>query len=126
MDESVVTDIISLIENRFGKMTVIRGVQHTFLGIDIVMNANGTFDMNMKVYILEAADQFKADLSATAHTRATKGLFSIKHDSPKLPGQKSDIFYTIVAKHLYISSWARTNILPTVAVLCTYISKSTE
>ena len=80
----------------------------------------------MKDYILEAIEQFKEDVSTPAHTPASKGLFDVDVKSPKLDTYKADIFHSIVAKLLYISSRARTDISTTIVFLCIRVSKSTE
>jgi hypothetical protein len=51
VDASVVTSIISSIEHYFGKMRITRGPKHTFLGLNIVLKQDGTFDVNIKEYI---------------------------------------------------------------------------
>jgi len=40
--EKVVTDIIKASEVRFGKMMVVRGKKHIFLGMDIIFNGDGS------------------------------------------------------------------------------------
>jgi len=50
----VVTRIVEAIEARFGKMTVVRGKQHLFLGMDILYNDDGTATITMKDYLMES------------------------------------------------------------------------
>jgi hypothetical protein len=49
-DPKVVTMIIEKIEERFGKMTVVRGKEHVFLGMNIRYTDEGTAVIVMKDY----------------------------------------------------------------------------
>jgi hypothetical protein len=51
---AVVSSIIEKIEERFGKMTVTRGKQHTFLGMNFTFNDNETVTIAMKEYLSES------------------------------------------------------------------------
>jgi hypothetical protein len=48
INPDVVSSIIQKIEERFGKMTVTRGKQHTFLGMDFLFNNNEAVTITMK------------------------------------------------------------------------------
>ncbi|KAI2490768.1 Reverse transcriptase (RNA-dependent DNA polymerase) [Fragilaria crotonensis] len=54
VDPNVVTQVIEQIEDRFGKMTVTRGKEHTFLGMKILYKENGTAEITMRDYLEEA------------------------------------------------------------------------
>jgi len=47
VNANVVTQIIESIEKHFGKMTVTIGKKHTFLGIDICFNEDGTVQIGV-------------------------------------------------------------------------------
>lgn len=125
-DPAVVTEIVEAIEANFGKMTVTRGKNHTFLGMDISFNGNGTVTIAMASYIKDAIADFGEDVSSPASTPAGKSLFTVDESSPPLASADADLFHSIVAKLLYISSRARSDISPTIAFLCTRVAKSTE
>ena len=57
-DPKVVTKIIEQLESEFGKMTVKRGKEHTFVGMDIELCDNKTVKINMKQYLQECIDAF--------------------------------------------------------------------
>jgi Reverse transcriptase (RNA-dependent DNA polymerase) len=121
----VVTKVVKAIEESFGTMTVTRGTKHTFLGMDIEFNNDGTVSMVMNSYIIEAVNDFAEDVSSPAATPCGKGLFNIDPASEALATEKAELFHSIVAKLLYISSRARSDISPTIAFLCTRVASPT-
>jgi hypothetical protein len=126
VDPDVVTGVLQSIESRFGKMVVTRGKKHVFLGMDIEFNDDGTFTTTMVDYIKEAIEEFGEDVtSSSAATPGGKSLYTVTESSPVLARDKADTFHKIVAKLLYISSRARSDILPTIAFLCTRVSSPT-
>ena len=126
VDPEVVTEIVEAIEENFGKMTVTRGKKHTFLGMDLTLNGDGTVTVAMSNYIREAIADFGEDVSAPASTPGGKNLFTVDEESPPLSRVGAELFHSIVAKLLYISSRARSDISPTIAFLCTRVARSTE
>ncbi len=54
VDPDVVTLIIEKLEARFDKMTVTRGLEHSFLGMKIQYTGKGTAVITMKQYLEEA------------------------------------------------------------------------
>jgi hypothetical protein len=125
VDPTVVTQTIEDIEDRFGKMSVTRGKKHVFLGMNIEFNEDGTFTMTMVDHIKEAIEQFGEDVSACATSPGAKSLYSVLESSPTLTKEKGELFHRIVAKLLYVSSRARSDIMPTIAFLCTRVSNPT-
>jgi hypothetical protein len=87
-DPKVDTQIIRKIEERFGKMTVTRGKDHVFLGMNITYNDDGTASIKMKDYLKEAAADFGDHIVKLAATLAKRDLFDINDDSPALPREK--------------------------------------
>ena len=126
MSADVVTGVIEKIEEKFGKMTVTRGKSHTFLGMKLTLQDDGTVQIDMKEYVKEAIEEFGEDVSKTAATPAKKDLFDITDDSPRLSKEKSDRFHSIVAKLLYVAKRGRIDIQLVIAFLCTRVSCSTE
>jgi hypothetical protein len=80
----VVTDVIQHIENRFGKMTVTRGKNHTFLGMDITFNKDSTICISMVKHIEDAISSFDMSMNHKPMTPAQKNLFEISEESPLL------------------------------------------
>jgi hypothetical protein len=51
VNPDVVSQVIEKIEERFGKMTVTLGSEHTFLGMNFSFNGDETVSMTMKSYL---------------------------------------------------------------------------
>ena len=69
-DRSVVSDIISVIEKRFGGLVVTRGKEHKFLGMDITLPGDKTVCVSMKGYIDKAINKYSDKVTRTATTPA--------------------------------------------------------
>jgi hypothetical protein len=125
-DGKVVTSVIEKIEAKFGKMTVTRGKDHVFLGMNVIFHDDGTASIKMKDYIKEAIRDFSDDISRQATTPAKKNLFDIDEEGTPLGNEDRDNFHSIVAKLLYVSKRGRLDIQLAIAFLCTRVACSTE
>ena len=97
----MVSDIIKSIEAKFGKMSVTRGMDYVFLGMNIKFRRDGTLCILMKEYLEDAIDEFKKigeDLVVTTTTPATKSLFVVNPYSEALGLDKTKTFHIITAK----------------------------
>ena len=126
VDPNVVTDVIGQIEDRFGKMTVTRGKEHTFLGMKILYKENGTAEITMRDYLEEAIADSGLEISRSASTPARRDLFDTDATARALTKRDAEVFHSVAAKLLYVSIRARMDILLPVIFLCTRVSKSTE
>ena len=126
VDPKVVDDIIQQIENRFGKMTVTRGMKHTFVGMDITFRGDKKVEIIMMEYIHESITAFGEDIGKGATTPAKGDLFQVDENSEQLNEEKSIKFHHIVSKLLYVSKRARIDIDLSISFLCTRVSKSTN
>ena len=79
-----VSEVIELIEGHFGKMTVTRGKEHVFLGMNIMLCENGMVKIRMRDYLEEAIDEFGESVGKSAVLPATAKLFDINDNSPDL------------------------------------------
>ena len=122
----VVTKIIGAIEEKFGKMTVTRGKEHVFLGMNIRMKEDGTVGVKMTEYLREAIEDSGLDIKRTATTPARKDLFEIDEDSEALPTEEAERFHSVVAKLLYVAIRARMDILLAIIFLCSRVAKCTR
>ena len=122
---NVVTMIIDKIEQQFGKMTVTRGREHVFLGMNITYTDQKTAIITMKEYLREAIAESELGIKRQAATPATRELFEVSEKASRLPQRRSDIFHRIVTKLLYVAIRARMDLLLAVGFLCTRVSKST-
>jgi hypothetical protein len=126
VDPTVVTSIIDQLESRFDKMTVTRGLEHSFLGMKIKYTGKGTAIITMKQYLEEALSECGMDITREVTTPAQRDLFEVKEGSPLLNKAESVVFHSVCAKLLYVSLRARVDILLPIAFLCTRVAKSTQ
>ena len=106
-------------------MTVTRGREHVFLGMDIKYTDKRTAVINMKRYLQEAIDECGLELQREASTPARRSLFEVDPTSTPLEKGAAETFHRIVAKLLYVSIRARMDLLLAIGFLCTRVSKST-
>ena len=125
VDPAVVTSTIQKIEAKFGKMTVRRGAEHVFLRIHIRYTGKGTAMITIKEYLKEALTEPGMDITCSATTPALKNLFDVDEHSPALESGEAEVFHSITAKLLYVSTRARVDLLLAIAFLCTHVSKCT-
>ena len=125
-DPKVVTSVIDAIEKQFGKMTVTRGMEHVFLGVRIKYTGKGTAEITMKEYLKEALVESEMDITRTVATPSSRNLLDVDERSPRLEKHDAEVFHSVVAKLLYVSTRARIDLLLPIAFLCTRVSKSTE
>ena len=92
-DPEVVSMIIRKIEERFGKMTVTRGKEHVFLGMNIVYTENRTAVISMKSYLQEAIDECEMEIKREATTPARRTLFEVDEASTRLDKSMSEAFH---------------------------------
>ena len=117
--------IIEKIEERFGKMTVTRGKEHVFLGMNIKYKDDRTAVVTMKSYLKEAIEESGMSIDRTVATPAEKNLFELDDKATTLSTSEAEVFHSVVAKLLYVSIRARGDLLLAISFLCTRVSKST-
>ena len=117
------TDILNVLRKHFGNLVVTRGDEYAFLGMNIKIREDKNAEIEMKDQLLEALDAFGEEVSV-AVAPTTRKLWNIDDDAPLLTEEKRDIFHSVTAKLLYIIKRSRLDIEPTVAFLCTRVSKS--
>jgi len=120
----VVSDMIKVIESKFGKMTVTRGKKHTYLGIDFEIK-NEKVHINMKAYLQECIDSYGESIMCNATAPATKELMYVNEESQRLEEFRKDKFHHIVAKLLHISKRSRLDLQVSIGYLCTRVQHPT-
>jgi len=120
----VVSEVIKVIESKFGKMTVTRGKKHTYLGIQFELKDNRVH-INMKEYLQECIDSYGESIMCNATTPATKQLMEVNENSEKLEEFRKDKFHHIVAKLLHISKRSRLDLQVSIGYLCTRVQYPT-
>ena len=92
VDQKVVSHIIEQLEERFGEMTVKRGSDHVFLGMNIAYKSNGTAEIIMREYLEEFNAESGLDVSRQAATPARRDLFQLDERSPLCRPRKPSFF----------------------------------
>ena len=57
-EQQVIENVVQMVEKEVGKITVSRGNSHTFLGMKIIFNDNGTVSIDMSEHVLEVLQDF--------------------------------------------------------------------
>ena len=123
----MVSDVINNIEKEFGIMTVTRGKEHIFVGMNLKLNEDGTVSISMNDYIEECIASYGEEISKNnTKTPANSKLFNVDVHSTRLTEDKSEIFHHIVAKLLFVMKRVRLDISTTIAFLSTRVTKSTK
>jgi len=122
IDPEVVTNMIRTIEEKFGCMTVKRGNQQTYLGMEFEI-VNKQVQICMQPYLQECIDAFGESLTSNATTPANKNLMEIDDISCNLDGKRREIFHHVVQKLLHISKRGRLDLQVAVGFLCTRVKE---
>lgn len=121
VEQKVVDDVISKIEERFPGLTVTKGDIQTFIGIKMRFLKNKKVAINMRDYILEAIEDFGEDVSKVVSSPAARWLFTVNKKARKLSGKRLEKFCSIVAKLLWIILRGRPDCAPAISFLCTRV-----
>ncbi len=112
---------------KLGKVKATRGHEHDYLGMTIRFNDDKSVTVDMVDYVAAMLSEFPKQFkpNETAPTPATEKLFNTSSGA-LLIQTKAEVFYTAVAKGLFVSKRARPDIMPTIAVLCTRVKAPTD
>ena len=94
-----------------GKMTVSRGRNHKYLGIDLNFTAKGEVKVTIADYTKECINIFNkvAPLElGTKSSAAVSNLFEVDEDSENLSPRKGEAFHSLVAKFLFATKKIQT------------------
>ena len=53
-NEKVIEDILNYLSGFYGKLSITRGDRHTYVGMDVFMPGDGSIEISMKSYLVEA------------------------------------------------------------------------
>lgn len=114
------------IEENFDTLSITRGRDHTYVGMDFHHPGDGSVHISAKDYIKEAIQDFGEDVSKGAMTPAGNDLFTVKDEGNLLSKTNGEVFHSIVGELLFITKRSRPDITLTIAFLCTRVFKSTH
>ena len=110
-----------------GKVKVVRGKCHVYLGMVLDFSIPGKVQVDMVDYTKNMVEDFPKELSTENVTYPwNDNLFKIDESSPALAKPKAEDFHTFVAKALFLCKHSRPDIEPAISFLTTRTSKPTE
>jgi hypothetical protein len=131
IDPDVVTSIIKLLEDEFGKtapLTIRRGLSHEYLGMDIEYTDKQTVIFTMFDYLEDIIATLPEELRSNRKTTtpAADHLFAVNENAVKLKMKQADMFHSYVAKLLFAGKRARPDLQTAIAFLCTRVQSPDE
>ena len=128
VEQAVVKQVMEKINSKFSGIEAKYGKKHTYVGMDIDYNEEGTVGIGTSQYVQEVIDSFseKCPITSKATSPARGNLFTVNTMPPALDPERKALFHHCVAKLLYASKRCRLDILLTISILCTRVTRSTE
>ncbi|KAL7559815.1 hypothetical protein ACA910_003979 [Epithemia clementina (nom. ined.)] len=125
VDASVVTEIIGMLEQEFGKeapLTIRRGSVHDYLGMVLDYSDTGKVKIQMFDYIQSLLNNLPPDMDGTSNTPAGEHLFTVNETNPELLDEATaELFHHNVVKLLFLCKRARPDLQTAVSFLCTRV-----
>ena len=113
-------------QKHFGKMDIVTGSDHDFLGMKIKIK-DKRIEIDMSKQLKEVIDVFEAcgEIAPGGVTScAAHHLFEVRKDAEQLNEEKSEVFHSLTAKLLYIMKRARPDLETAISFLSRQVSKS--
>ena len=123
MSLEIVKEIITKIEEHYGKMTVTHRKEHTYVGMDILFQGNREVKISMIDYLKECIIVLGEDCTGVANTPAGAHIFESNPDGIALIKCKRRTLHIIVAKLLFLAMRARPDILVPITFLSSRVTK---
>ena len=98
-------------------MPVVRGKNHTYVGMNLDYISPGEVIFSTEIYITEAIDAFTEKMIKTIKTPAGNHLLKVDDTCAKLCKRDKIIFHWLVAKLLFLSKRSQPDIQPTTTFL---------
>ena len=106
----VVERVVKEIEESFGEMSVNKGKEHVFVGMNVHLNNDGSVEISMKDYLIECIKSFGESFNGGANTPAKSTLFKISEETEELDKERKEVSHHIVAKSLFVAKMERPDI----------------
>lgn len=124
VDENVVTSIIKIIDDTYGKykpLTMTRGKVHEYLGMTIDFSVPGKVKIIMIDYVKKMIKDLPEWMIGTAITPAASYLFEVNENCEKLPKDLAELFHHLTAQGLFLCKRGRPDIQTAIAFLTTRV-----
>ena len=124
-DRTVVRSVIEFIEKIYGKMSVVEGDEHEYVGMVFrYLRNDKAVEFDMRHHLEEALEIFTGDTGKNVNSPVAVHLFEVDESCEKLNEKDAALFHSTAAKLLFISKRARRDIMVAVAFLTTRVNKS--
>ena len=115
VDPQVVTDVFNILESSFGKMKIVRGNIHDFLGMKLIYQEDGNFRINMQPYLEETVAEFN-ETPMKAATPAKADLFYID-EKPLVDEKRRRLFHRLVFRLMHSACRGRKDLRTAISFL---------
>lgn len=122
-DKGKVESIVSALEGKFKTITVTRGFEHSYLGMQFDFSVTGRVKISMPGYINDVIEY--SEVTGLSRTPAGENLFDVDPISPLLDVDNANRFHTLVAKLMYLAKRVRPDLLCSVMYLATRVKAPT-
>ena len=106
IDLKINTIILKAIANNFGGLFITRLGEHTLLGMDIKLLDNNRLEIGTNSYIQEGVRGFDEEVYTKVSSPENKNLRKVNLDSPILPKEQAEDFYSVVENLLWTTKLA--------------------
>ena len=120
-DAGEVTKMTTYLEYIYGPMTEKRGKKNIYLVMGMECTERRAFKISMTRYIDEAFDEFSKDVTTLVVSPAEESLLKTNKSGKYLIEERAILFHRRVAKLLFVSKRARSDIHPTISFLTTRV-----
>lgn len=122
VDPKMIESFLTFLENRFGAVTINRGLLHSYLGMSFDFRESGSVRITMEGFTAELLKLFP--VQGIASTPASNSLFVVSNEPNVvlLDEREKKIFHSVVAKLLYLAKRSRPDILTSVSFLATRVT----
>jgi hypothetical protein len=113
-NQKLADELVEKLKKRYKTITVKRGKQLEYLGLNIMVNDDGTLDVDMKRYLDDIVSD--TETTDTAASPAAGNLFEVRELEP-LSSDAADNFRTTVARLLFVGTHTRPDLMLALAFL---------
>ena len=126
VDSTMVDDLLAYLSSIYGDLSITRGNEHTYVGMDFSFPGDGTVQVDMSPYLKEALDEFPDLVDKLVTSPASNHIFDVDPNATPLSKERRELLHHLVAKLLFVSTRARPDIHLPISFLTSRVSKADE
>ena len=126
VDSKVVDQMLDYLTSQYEELSTTRGDKRTYVGMDIFFPRNGTVEIDMSSYLVEALEAFPEELDKILTSPAGNHIFEVDNNATKLSEEKREKLHSIVAKILFVSTRGRPDLHLPISFLTSRVTKADE